>query len=101
MMAGDKDYTRGAELVAPMEGALNQEFDEISFEMGFNGKKHELIPVSYTHLDVYKRQVVGRRWWRSLLDRPQNSARSRKSGPSRKYAGDSERRISRCWSRCV
>ena len=31
--------------------------------------------------------VVGRRWWRSLLDRPQNSARSRKSGPFRKYAG--------------
>lgn len=26
-----------------MEGALNQAFDEISFEMGFNGEKHELI----------------------------------------------------------
>ena len=24
--------------------------------------------------------AAGRRWWRSLLDRPQNSARSRKSG---------------------
>ena len=43
MMDEDKYYTRGAELVAPMEGALNQAFDEISFEMGFNGKKHELI----------------------------------------------------------
>ena len=43
MMDDDKDHTRGAELVAPMEGALNQAFDEISFEMGFNGKKHELI----------------------------------------------------------
>ena len=43
MMDEDKDHTRGAELVAPMEGALNQAFDEISFEMGFNGKKHELI----------------------------------------------------------
>ena len=43
MMDEDKDYTRGAELVAPMEGALNQAFDEISFEMGFNGEKHELI----------------------------------------------------------
>ena len=43
--------------------------------------------------------VVGRRWWRSLLDRPQNSARSRKSGPSRKCAGASARRISRCWSK--
>ena len=26
-----------------MEGALNQAFDEISFEMGFNGEKHDLI----------------------------------------------------------
>ena len=43
MMDDDKDYTRGAELVAPMEGALNLAFDEISFEMGFNGEKHELI----------------------------------------------------------
>ena len=43
MMDEDKDHTRGAELVAQMEGALNQAFDEISFEMGFNGKKHELI----------------------------------------------------------
>ena len=43
MMDEDKDHTRGAELVAQMEGALNQAFDEISFEMDFNGKKHELI----------------------------------------------------------
>ena len=43
MMDDDKDHTRGAEIVAQMEGALNQAFDEISFEMGFNGEKHELI----------------------------------------------------------
>ena len=43
MMDEDKDHTRGAEIVAQMEGALNQVFDEISFEMGFNGEKHELI----------------------------------------------------------
>ncbi len=43
MMDDDKDHTRGAELVAQMEGALNQVFDEISFEMGYNGEKHELI----------------------------------------------------------
>ena len=43
MMDDDKDHTRGAEIVAQMEGALNQVFDEISFEMGFNGEKHELI----------------------------------------------------------
>ena len=43
MMDDDKDHTRGAELVAQMEETLNLAFDEISFEMGFNGKKHELI----------------------------------------------------------
>ena len=43
MMDDDKDHTRGAEIVVQMEGALNQVFDEISFEMGFNGEKYELI----------------------------------------------------------
>ena len=43
MMDEDKDHTRGAEIVAQMEGALNLVFDEISFEMGFNGEKYELI----------------------------------------------------------
>ena len=43
MMDEDKDHTRGAELVAQMEETLNLVFDEISFEMGFNGEKHELI----------------------------------------------------------
>ena len=43
MMDADKEHTRSAEIVAQMEGALNQAFDEISFEVGFNGEKHELI----------------------------------------------------------
>ena len=43
MMDEDKDHTRGAELVAQMQDTLNLVFDEISFEMGFNGKKHDLI----------------------------------------------------------
>ena len=43
MMDEDKDHTRGQELVDRVEGILNQAFDEISFEMGFNGEKHELI----------------------------------------------------------
>ena len=43
MMDEDKDHTRGAELVAQMEETLNLVFDEISFELGFNGEKHELI----------------------------------------------------------
>ena len=43
MMDDDKDHTRGAEIVAQMEDTLNLVFDEISFEMGFNGEKHELI----------------------------------------------------------
>ena len=43
MMDEDKDRIRGAEIVAQMQGALNNVFDEVSFEMGFNGEKHELI----------------------------------------------------------
>ena len=43
MMDEDKDHTHGAELVAQMEETLNLVFDEISFEMGFNGEKYELI----------------------------------------------------------
>ena len=43
MMDEDKDHTRGAELVAQMEETLNLVFDEISFELGVGGEKHELI----------------------------------------------------------
>ena len=43
MMDEDKDHTRGAELVSQMQETLNLVFDEISFEMGFNGEKYELI----------------------------------------------------------
>ena len=43
MMDEDKNHTRGAELVAQMQETLNLVFDEISFEMGFNGEKYELI----------------------------------------------------------
>ena len=43
MMDEDKDHTCSAELVAQMEETLNLGFDEISFEMGFNGEKYELI----------------------------------------------------------
>ena len=43
MMDDDEDHTRGAEIVAQMQGSLNLVFDEISLEMGFNGEKHELV----------------------------------------------------------
>ena len=43
MMDGDKDHTRGAEIAAQMEDVLHLAFDDISFEMGFNGEKYELI----------------------------------------------------------
>ncbi len=43
MMDEDKDHARGAEIAAQMEEVLNLVFDEISFEMGFNGEKYELI----------------------------------------------------------
>ena len=43
MMDDDKDHTRGAEILAQMQGSLNLVFDEISLEMGFSGEKHELV----------------------------------------------------------
>lgn len=43
MMYEDKDLTNGAEIAAQMEEVLNLVFDEISFEIGFNGEKYELI----------------------------------------------------------
>ena len=43
MMDEDKEHIRGAEIVAQMEEVLNLVFDTISFEMGFNGEKYELI----------------------------------------------------------
>ncbi len=43
MMDEDRDHRRGAEIAAQMEEVLNLVFDEISFEMGFNGEKYELI----------------------------------------------------------
>ena len=43
MMDEDQERTRGQELVNQTEEILNLAFDEISFEMGFNGEKYELI----------------------------------------------------------
>ena len=43
MIDNDTNHTRGAEIVVQMENTLNLVFDEISFEMSFNGEKHELI----------------------------------------------------------
>ena len=68
MMDDDKDHTPGAEIVAQMEDTLNLVFDEISFEMGFNGEKHELIltpegdEVKLFEL-VYFRKHAPRRCW--------------------------------------
>nr|WP_279323859.1 DUF4253 domain-containing protein [Anaerotruncus colihominis] len=42
-MDEDKNRERGEELIEQCEKILNFAFDEICFEMGFNGKKHELI----------------------------------------------------------
>ena len=43
IMDEDKNNGRGEELIHQCEAILNQAFDEISFEMGFNGEKYELI----------------------------------------------------------
>ena len=42
-MDEDKNRERGEELIEQCEKILNFAFNEICFEMGFNGKKHELI----------------------------------------------------------
>lgn len=43
IMDEDRDHTRGEELVAQIDDVLRLVFDDISFEMGFNGEKYELI----------------------------------------------------------
>lgn len=43
MMDEDKDHTHNDEIVAQMEDVLHLAFEDIAFEMGFNGQKHELI----------------------------------------------------------
>ena len=43
MMDEDKEHLRGAEIAAQMEEVLHLVFDDISFEIGCNGEKHELI----------------------------------------------------------
>lgn len=43
IMDEDEHNERGVELVNRCEAVLNRAFDEISFEMGFNGEKYELI----------------------------------------------------------
>ena len=43
IMDTDKNQERGEELVAACEEILHIAFEDISFEMGFNGEKHELI----------------------------------------------------------
>ncbi len=43
MMDEDKEHLRDAEIAAQMEEVLHLAFDDISFEIGCNGEKHELI----------------------------------------------------------
>ena len=43
IMDADKNNERGEELIHQCEAILSQAFDEISFEMGFNGERYELI----------------------------------------------------------
>ncbi len=43
MMDEDKEHLRGAEIAAQMEEVLHLAFNDISFEIGCNGEKHELI----------------------------------------------------------
>ena len=42
-MDEDRDHRRGEELIGRCNEILGLAFDDVSFEMGFNGEKHELI----------------------------------------------------------
>ena len=43
IMDEDKEHQRGEELIGRCQDILNLAFDDIAFEMGFNGEKYELI----------------------------------------------------------
>ncbi len=43
MMDEDRAHKRGAELIAACSQMLNRAFEDLSFELGFNGEKYELI----------------------------------------------------------
>ena len=43
MMDGDRKHEHGDELIARCDKILNHSFENICFEMGFNGEKYELI----------------------------------------------------------
>ena len=43
IMEEDKNHERGGELIEKCEDILSLAFDDISFEMGFNGEKYELV----------------------------------------------------------
>ena len=114
MMDDDKDHTRGAELVAQMEETLNLVFDEISFEMGFNGEKHELIltPVSPLRTPACAPRMAGtspgrmcRSGWRSRVKTVSPSLPTAKScypcsGRRKAVSGGcSPPSPTRCWAR--
>ena len=42
-MDEDKNHERGEELIGQCEAILNLAFDSVSFEMGYNGEKYELV----------------------------------------------------------
>ena len=51
-----------ADFLCPVDGAISQ-FGRIERDQIFQAKGHHYsTPVSYTHLDVYKRQVVDCQW---------------------------------------
>ena len=57
------------------------------FEISVAGKKQRVIPVSYTHLDVYKRQTTARASLRSSRRWPAGSASTRCSSSSSRSPG--------------
>ena len=56
----EQSISKAAEKLYLTQSALNQQLLRLEKELGtqlFERRKHSMVPVSYTHLDVYKRQI--------------------------------------------
>lgn len=96
MMDEDKDHTHGAEIAEQMEDVLHLAFENISFEMGFNGEKHELIltpegdKVKLFELVYFRRHALASvlEHWNILVGRQPNPNMGLRSGDWEIDGGD-------------
>ena len=69
---------QGGHSMQPMEKNVEKQLVVRTFEPDMNALKQTAKPVSYTHLDVYKRQAPGRPL--RLLQTPRSARRARPAG---------------------